>query len=338
MRPLWLAPTLGTLAFGCGSEGNIRAEPPIFQEGVIVPVESVRQTDRIAQTAIPVVDVLFVVDNSCSMDVEQAALAANFPFFLSWFLDSGLDYHIGVVSTDMKDPTQAGRLQSAAGVRFVDQDTPSPDAVFAEMVSLGVSGDFEEKGRAAAYTAIEILGQTENQGFVREDSGLHLTVVSDEDDASGDSPITRAEFIDYLQGLRFGSKVSFSSIVGPTTGCPDIGEPGSDYLAVTNQVGGVFWPICQPEWTVVLDELGFLAVGLQREFFLSQLPVPGTIDVTVETSGAVLGYLEGTDWVYDRGRNSVVFLDLVPEPLAVVTLEYEVLAARAVTAGEESGL
>ena len=135
---------------------------------------------------------------------------------------------------------------------------------------------------------------------MRDGAGLHITVVSDEDDASGDSPISRAEFIAYLQNVRFGQrKVSFSSIVGPLAGCADIGEPGTDYIAVTRQVGGVFWPICEPEWTQILDELGFLAVGLSKEFFLSQRPVPGTIQVVVEAPGGGSQKLaEGKAWTY----------------------------------------
>ncbi len=120
--------------------------------------------------------------------------------------------------------------------------------------------------------------------------------------------------------------VSFSSIVGPLTGCPDIGEPGTEYLAVTAAVGGVTWPICTDDWSSVLDELGLLATGLSREFFLSRVPVPGTIEVSVEDQGVVRPFSEGADWTYDLERNSVTFTSFTPSPLSVVTIDYLVLA------------
>ena len=52
-------------------------------------------TDVSTQVTTPEVDVLFVIDNSCSMNNEQSELTANFPSFMAYFLDSGLDYHIG---------------------------------------------------------------------------------------------------------------------------------------------------------------------------------------------------------------------------------------------------
>ena len=320
------------MSVGCGREPVFRVDLPPVGVGDVRPVEVVAQVDRTTQVTIPQVDVLFVVDNSCSMEEEQALLAENFPAFLRWFLESELDYHIGVVSTDMQDPLQAGRLQkSIAGDKWIEPETAAPEAAFAQMVALGVEGSGREEGRAAAFTAIEVLAQTENAGFIREGAGLHLTVVSDEDDASTDSPISRAEFVDYLQNVRFGrGKVSFSSIVGPVTGCADIGTPGTDYLAVTNQVGGVTWPICEPEWTQVLDELGFIAVGLSKEFFLSQRPVPETIEVSVEQDGTVQPFTS-SEWTYNAPRNSITFVDYLPAELAVVEIRYDVLASAPAT-------
>ncbi|MEQ1505892.1 MAG: hypothetical protein ABMB14_26895 [Myxococcota bacterium] len=312
---------------GCRNEGGVAA--PVNEWGEPNPQELTNpvQVDRIAQTTIPSVDVLFVVDNSCSMSEEQLALSTNFPTMLDWFIGSGLDYHVGVVSTDMNNPLEAGRLRTIAGRRWIQDDTASPEGVFGQMVEMGTSGHWEEKGRAAAYTALELLSGTDNLGFVRDGAGMHITVVSDENDASGDSPISRNEWIDYLQDFRWSRRlVSFSSIVGPVTGCPYIGSPGTEYTSVTDAVGGVTWPICSDDWTEVLDQLGFLAVGLSREFYLSRLPVASTIAVSVDDAGVVVPFDDG-EWTYDASRNSVTFDSFVPEPLAVVQIEYQVLAS-----------
>ena len=325
MRTLIGCAWLVLAGWGCRSETDVRARLPSFDNSQARPLDVVMQTDQITQVTIPSVDFLFVVDNSCSMEEEQKALGLNFPAFVSWFIKSGLDYHVGVTSTDMRDPTHGGRLRVGAKERWIEPATAEPEAAFAQMVQMGTNGDPAERGRAAAFTAIELLAKTENKGFIRSDAGLHLAVVSDEDDLSGNSPVSRQEFVDYLLSVRPSPRmVSFSSIVGPLTGCPDIGEPGTEYLSVTNQVGGVFWPICTDDWTQVLDELGFLAAGLSREYFLSRLPVAGTIEVTVLDGDAVLPFAEGVDWVYVEARNSIEFLDFVPDPLSVVQITYDV--------------
>jgi hypothetical protein len=317
------------LLVACRSETEVAApRVPVWGDANPPPVQSAVVEDRILQTTIPSVDALFVVDNSCSMAEEQSQLGANFPSMLDWFLDSGLDHHVGVVSTDMFDPLHTGKLREVGGVRWIDAATEGPESLFAQMVEMGTTGHWDEKGRAAAYTAIEVQREAANLGFVREEAGMHITVVSDENDASGDSPVSRDEFVDFLETFRWSRRlVSFSSIVGPLSGCPYIGDPGTEYLQVTAEVGGVTWPICSADWTEVLDELGFLAVGLSREFFLSRLPVESTIEVLVESGGNTLPFAAGSDWTWSRERNSVTFLSYLPEPLATVVIRYRVLAS-----------
>jgi hypothetical protein len=311
----------------CRSEQNVGSD--IIDYGAPNPAElsTPIQLDRIVQTTIPAIDVLFVVDNSCSMSEEQLSLGGNFSAMLSWFVGSGLDYHVGVVSTDMNDPAHGGRLRVISDRRWIDPATEDPEALFASMVQMGTGGFYAEKGRAAAWSAIELLASEDNLGFVRADAGMHITVVSDENDDSGDSPITQGEWIDYLQDFRVGARmVTFSSIVGPLTGCPYIGSPGTEYMAVTSAVGGVTWPICSEDWTRVLDELGFVAVGLTREFFLSHLPVLSTLQVRVDAQGNVLEFTPA-DYTYSETRNSITFLEYAPQPLEVVELEYQVLSS-----------
>jgi hypothetical protein len=312
---------------GCESENKIGGDYPEYGPSNPAPVLTPWREDQITQVTTPVVDALFVVDNSCSMDVEQANLAANFPPFLAWFLDSGLDYHIGVTSTDMNDPAQAGRLRESQGVRWVQSDTVAPETVFADMATIGISGSAAELGFDATFAALDTLATLDNLGFQREGSGVHVTVVSDENNAPGGS-ITREEFIDWMNGLRWSQRmVTFSSIVGPTTGCPDIGSAGVEYEAATAAVGGVVWPICSDDWVSVLDQLGALAIGLSKEFYLSQMPVPGSVSVSLEVDGVMQNYfVEGVDWTYSGDRNSISFTTRTPNPLEVVHIRYQVLS------------
>jgi len=284
--------------------------------------------DRIVQTTVPAVDVLWVVDNSCSMDEEQTALAANFPKFMQFFMDSGLDYHVGVVSTDMDDFDHKGKLQPDpwSGVRIIDPSVAEPIPVFQRMADLGTWGAADEKGRAAAWSALVTQRDLANAGFLREDAFLSIVVISDEDDYSGNSPVTLPNFINFLTDLKPSSDmVSFSSIVGPPGNCPTA-ELGSEYLAVSDAIGGIEWSICDSNWDQVLQELGMQAAGLRREFFLSEVPVADSVAVWVVDNGTRNDFVNGLDFSYDRSRNSVLFSSYIPNPLSEVFIEYQVLA------------
>ena len=316
---MWRACLLYIVLAGCRSEqgfgvGLPGVTGPTDEELNLPPGE---HEDRFLQAIVPESDVLFVVDNSNSMQGEQAQLAQNFPRFLDWFLDSGIDYHIGVVSTDMYDRDHAGLLRASEGYRWIDANTRAPRARFSDMASLGTDGANDERGRAAAYTAIELRGDLENQGFVRREASLHLVVVSDEEDGSGSQPISLGEFTNYLDSLRREPQaVTFSSIVGLDD--PDASllcnvEPGLEYLEITRAVGGVEWSICDANWGPVLDELGILAAGLTRDFFLSQKPVVDTLKVSVHEGKAVQEYPYPSEaWSYDELENRVSFVDLPP--------------------------
>ncbi len=329
MRKLMLF-TTGLLALtACPTEYELPNDPNVLGTPNPPNLSTPVKQDRIVQTTVQAVDVLWVIDNSCSMSEEQNLLATNFPKFMQFFQDSGLDYHVGVVSTDMYSFEESGRLQpdNWTGLKWIDSDTSDATTVLSRMAVLGTSGSATEEGREATYTALETRAQTDNYGFLREDAFLSVVVISDEDDYSGDDVISRANFIDWLLNFRESpDMVNFSSIVGPPGSCPAAFEEGVDYLAVTSAVGGITWSICDQNWDQVLEALGMQAAGLRREFFLSEIPVEESIEVWVVDEGTTIEFELGLDYQYDRARNSVRFDAFVPNPLSEVFIEYEVLA------------
>ncbi|MCA9300514.1 MAG: hypothetical protein KDA28_15695, partial [Phycisphaerales bacterium] len=61
---------------------------------------SQRNKDAFQQNHINTVDIVMVVDNSCSMVEEQDKLASNFEAFIAAFAGVDVDWQIGVVTTD----------------------------------------------------------------------------------------------------------------------------------------------------------------------------------------------------------------------------------------------
>ncbi|MBT3218902.1 MAG: hypothetical protein HN348_07400 [Proteobacteria bacterium] len=322
------------MSFGC-QEYDLRNQGEQFGEPRAPFLATPIKQDRMIQTTSPAVDVLWVIDNSCSMSDKQNKLAQNFPLFMNYFVDSGLDWHVGVVSTDMDNADHQGKLRSANGYRYIDETVPNPSATFTAMAKMGTSGSSWESGRAASYTGLELRKNGYNAGFLRKKAALSVVVISDENDYSGNSPISLNEFIDYLLNLKGSTDdVTFSSIVGPPQSCWDAVEPGTQYISVTDAVGGIKWSICSEDWDQILDELGMQAAGLKREFFLTERPIVDTIEVWVIEDGTTLTF-EMDDGVvdpkraftYDAVRNSISFVNYVPDELAEVFIEYEILSA-----------
>ncbi|MCB9677856.1 MAG: hypothetical protein H6737_22335 [Alphaproteobacteria bacterium] len=340
---------LGALAMlvGCTSENELLGEPPPARAVNPPEPENPEQLDRIVQVQQPKVDILFVIDNSCSMLEEQTALANNFSPFMEFFTGSGLDYHIGVVSTDMDDQANhIGKLQQAGGVSYIDNSMPFQQAnqIFSQMAIMGTSGSYEEKGRAAAYTMVELKPEIpRNVGFYRDEAALQFVFISDEEDQSGSNPITRPEFREWMATKKVSPDlvVSHAIIDPPGQPCPAGDTDGAEYERYSIWTGGVVFNLCEPDWGPFMDELGLQTSGLKREFFLSKIPVtdPWSIDVKVvisnETGNDItLGFpsclageeIEDTSCrvTYNPGRNSIVFLDYVPEPFAQILVKYNI--------------
>lgn len=146
-------------------------------------------------------DILFVIDNSGSMEVEQQNIGNSFYQFIN-LLDSisggQLDYRIAIVTTDMSAdaPMKGGRLvpfkNTSPSRLFLDKSVTQRVASFYETVQLNKdldpawkcstapttpcpSGD--ERGTYAALTAVN----RNEQGWMRNDAALAIVILSDED-------------------------------------------------------------------------------------------------------------------------------------------------------------
>ena len=331
------------LSVSCSEHGVVvDANPPILANPPTTqPLEI---EERFVQVVQPQVDLLFVVDNSSSMAEEQAKLGSNFPSLLSWIVDSGVDYHIGVTTTEALETP--GRLRWAAGKRYLDDGTPEPRQVFSQMVSLGTNGDTTERGRHAAYAAIELDEQGINAGFYRHTAAFHVIFVSDGDDgSSATNPVTVAEYYQWMATKKgapdiFKSHGIVSRVSNPTEAC-EMEDAGWAYINYATATGGQVEHICNDSWSAFMDNVGLEVAGRPREFFLAQMPVldPLTLEVWVRrhTDDGVaetfhptcLGGLEEQEpeceVAYNALRNSVVFLDAedTPESLDEVVLRYQ---------------
>ena len=280
--PLVLMLTLGQILSAC-SDPRFKVRTP--------PGE---QVDVFMQASVPTVDVLWVVDNSSSMEEEQAALADNFPVFYKYLADlvdmeaEQEAFHIGVISTDIYDPNHQGKL--IGDPHIITDATPQAGDVFAENVNVGLEGKGDEQGfRAAVLALSEPLISTDNETFLREHAHLFIIFVSDEDDRSfGEVPYFLRRF-EQIKGIGNDGMVKVAAIVGDVPEVPEKCrteknvEPGERYAELAEATGGIVLSICDDDFATNLDQLGFSAAGLRRFFPLSRLAIPESIHVWVKT-------------------------------------------------------
>jgi len=311
---------------------------PLFGRGTNIS----DQTDIFHQPTEVKSDVLFVVDNSGSMGEEQSALASNFSSFMQYATTLDVDYHVGVVATEVQDPETGigdpprdvfpGVLMQAPGCpKIITNNTPDVTGCFADNVKVGTCcSDEQEAGLEAAWIALsppEVDDPGQNGGFIREDAKLYIICVSDEQDQSKGNPDFYVDFFSSIKGFRNTEWMKMSAICGDCpSGCGgEQAECGSRYIEVANRTGGIFESICTSNWSQALQNLGIDAFAEIREFPLSRPADESTITVTVNgVPVPKAGSSGGADgWTYYPETNSIYFGDdYVPEKGDTIEVSY----------------
>lgn len=159
------------------------------------------------------IDILWVIDNSGSMESSQQAVIDNLNSFMSDFISKDLDFKMAVIATDAFRDQYMGTNKCAkfrdgllnvncnpvsgvsyTGVRVMDRFTPNLMNVFAVNTLLtDTVRNIYSNGDERAFQSMSraLTGEPSNAGFVRPDSFLSVIIVSDEDDFSysGSTPV-----------------------------------------------------------------------------------------------------------------------------------------------------
>ena len=259
-----------------------KREQMITHQGIGVATGN--QVDVFEQEEISKADILFVIDNSCSMIDEQSGMADNAESFIDDLISTGVDFEISVVTTDSPTPVSDS----------ITPDTADAAKEFSDAVSLGNSGHATEMGQEMAKQALDPI-----RGMVqpREDAALSVVVVSDEDDFS---PLTELEYYDFFLSIKEEELFFFHSVVSLGSGCGT--AAGNRYVDQSLLTGGMYLDICGP-WGDNLNTIANSNYIIATEYPLSKEAVPGTVEV----------FLDGTPlksgWHYNIGSNSVILDD-----------------------------
>ncbi|MCK6503331.1 choice-of-anchor D domain-containing protein [Myxococcota bacterium] len=258
-------------------------------------------------------DVLWVVDNSGSMSDDLRTVSANFESFITVFTELDADWQVAVITTDMDNPTDSGRIEGP----IISAATADPVAEFIAQVDQGSSGSGTEQGFSAVMAALTdpLLSGT-NAGIMRADAALAVVVISDEDDSS----FTGADsFSTWFTGLKADDDwTTFSAI------CEDFFISCYKYGEAADTTGGIVGDIASTDYITVLEDISMTSAGLTVSFDLEQVP-SDLARMSVVVAGTAVDQDITDGWTYDSRDNAVIFHgDSIPAPGESGVISYPV--------------
>lgn len=265
------------------------------------------------------VDILFVIDNSGSMEYEQKSMASRVRNFLD--VVKGLDWQIAVTTTDPVHKTLGdGRLvqlYNKPGQYILTSSMNDTDArnTLSNTLQRSETGSGSEQGIFAAYRAIErsMSASGGNANFIRNDSQLAVVVISDEDESANGAKNDPANFVKFVAD-SFGSQkaMSFHSIIArPDDQACLKGEgysAGFRYEQISKLTGGVIGDVCASDYAAQVQGIAEGVRKTLKSITLTCAPV-------VDAMRSILVLKDGQ--VYDGTRKmeglNLVFDQMLPQ-------------------------
>ncbi len=280
-----------------------------------------------ANNGVAPVDIVWVIDNSGSMDEEAALIQDRMNDFAAAITSSGIDdYHVVVMTRSGWVTVPAPLGTDPVRFRFVDEDVQSNEPLEDALARLP---DYDD--------------------FIRPDSVMNFIFVTDDE-----SDITAGAFNGMMEaalGRTYVANVIVSPpgsmymecpfpgfCTPPLPGCMgprgNAAANGDQYWALATSTGGAQLSICAEDWTVLFDELTAVVgrpTAIPCVFEIPPPPdmmsldptrvnvvftsAPGAAPVTIPR--ATDGCASGRGWVYDSDTSPTEII-LCPAECAIV--------------------
>lgn len=305
------------------------------------------------------IDILWVVDNSGSMQSSQDNIANNFRSFIQKFQQKNYDFQIGVTTSDaylayhyndnnrskLKDGARlSSSVTTSSGYNIIDKFTANIESTFLINITQGTLGSGDERAFMSMQHA---LLNPLNSSFKRQGSYLAVIIVSDEEDFSHNdyqngvssyyftenyndpkmySVQSYVNFLDsYTNSTATLRNYSVSSIYIPNSTC--LSQLGTGrkisqrYPQLSDLTGGVKASLCG-NFADSLQLISDTVLDLASVFELDREPIPETIVVTVNGAFVPQGATNG--WTYEAAANTISFHGTaVPPADANITINFD---------------
>ena len=291
-------------------------------------------------------DILWVVDDSGSMEDDQMAVRAAADAMEEVLTLAEVDFRLAVARTwaDNDNDPRRGRLEGDGFTSDIE--------TFKDDIVVGADGGWEpglETGILAIDRALPATaaGAAADKEKLREDAVTIVIHMSDERDqavecaACGscdreesqqtfcDRPEGQAVIDRFIADYRQRDAVTFAIVGDLPNGCQqsstrDDFEPGQGYVEVANATGGQFGSLCG-DMRQNLEDVARAATGIASAYQLSRLPASATLRVAVGPpgDGRVIARSRENGFDYDPVNNRIIFLgDAVPNDGDEVVVAY----------------
>lgn len=248
------------------------------------------------------IDILWVIDKSCSMNQHNASL-----------LD-GVEAMMNNLPTDVN-----WRLKMITAGGFITQTTTFPltrgDTI---TDALDMLNALPIDGYERGFDAVKdyVMNDAYAQTWMRYDASLLVVFVSDEEEQSS---MTVNDFTMWYQNTRNG--VYMASIVNVDTAdsicaiAPYGNMIGARYMEATDYFAGNVIDICEDDWGTAVEE-ATNQIEPYEDYMLTHVPYEGTIVVFAD--GVPYSF-----WHFDAADNRVEF-DVVPDEGVLIEIAYDV--------------
>lgn len=292
-------------------------------------------------TSVPI-DILWVVDNSGSMETSQSLVSQNVASFIGKFSQTNFDFRIAVTTTEayralgkftgntswslFRDGTAA---TGYSGVKIIDRNTPNIEAVFDRNIKQGITGSADERGFESLEAAL--LNPTNRSEFPRPGAYLAVIFLTDEEDFSwdGTANIQLDSFGNPMSNLdpRLHSIDRYIDVLDLVTGSTDTkknyvvntiaifdetcraqlattftGRRIADRYAALTDATGGVKASLCDSFDSILSNLSDTILEFSSKFYLNRMPDVSTIVVIVNDE-----IVPAQGWVYNDVENSISF-------------------------------
>lgn len=274
--------------------------------------------DEYQQNARPLVDILFVIDNSGSMADEQDNLADSAADFINLLTeDLDYDFHIGITTTGMESQDVQGRLIGTP--RFLQPSTPDLAVILANNLRLGSDGSpLEESLNSMVAALTPPMSTNWNADFSRSTAWQSVIIVSDENDTSSGEV---ADLVAEVQSQKSEDMETIINVLTYENGCIG-GDPAPRLIEAATITQGYTGDLCVASsyLDVMVNFRGedpSPNFGLRRIFPLSTTQELEGTDLIVFVDGNVTDL----SWQYNVDTKSVVF-EVAPSAGSLIEILY----------------
>lgn len=288
------------------------------------------------------IDILWVVDNSGSMETSQQQVSQNVASFINKFKQTNFDYRIAVTTTEayralgkftgdnawsrFRDGTAA---TGYSGYKLITPTTPNIEAVFDRNIKQGILGSADERGFESMEAAL--LNPDNRAEFPRPGAYLAVIFLTDEEDFSWDgtaniqldsngNPVSNQDprlhsiqrYLDILDQAT-GSTATQKNYVVNTIAIFDdacraqlattfTGRRVADRYAALTDATGGVKASLCSDFSTILSSISDTILEFSSKFFLNRIPDVSTLKIIVDGVE-----VPSIGWVYNPTENSISF-------------------------------